>query len=255
MEILTQVALPLSLMLIMVGVGLGLELGDFRRVFRQPSAFMLGALCQMICLPAVALLVIGVLNLEGELAIGLFILSLCPGGTTSNLYSLIAKADVGLSVSLTAVVGFIAPFTIPIVAMWGINHLSDQTTDLVMPWLETWLKLMIITVIPVVVGMLIRYRFKNIAMALEAKMHIFSAAVLGLVVLSIGVSLGDTLLDYIRAAGPAALMLNLVTMGLGYVVGRLFLASGKQARTICLEVGLQNGTLAIVITTGILNSL
>src|SRR5690606_39796005 len=110
-EALTQIGLPIALMLIMAGVGLGLTPADFWRVLREPRAFLLGAFCQFLLLPLSALGVIALTGLQGELAIGLFILALCPGGTTSNLYSLLARADVGLSVSLTAVIGFITPIT------------------------------------------------------------------------------------------------------------------------------------------------
>ncbi|WP_231732092.1 bile acid:sodium symporter family protein [Rheinheimera sp. EpRS3] len=118
-ETLTQIGLPIALILIMAGVGLSLTPADFQRVFRQPRGFLLGALAQMLLLPLSAVAIIALFKLEGELAIGLFILALCPGGTTSNLYSYLCKADVGLSVSLTAVIGFITPITIPLLGAWA----------------------------------------------------------------------------------------------------------------------------------------
>ncbi|KAF7769898.1 bile acid:Na+ symporter, BASS family [Pseudoalteromonas citrea] len=97
---LIAIALPIALIFIMVGVGLSLTIDDFKRVFKQPKSFIIGALCQLFILPCSAIIIISITGLQGELAAGLFILSLCPGGTTSNLYSYLAKADVGLSVSL-----------------------------------------------------------------------------------------------------------------------------------------------------------
>ena len=251
---LIQIGLPVALMLIMVGVGLGLTPADFRRVFREPKGFIIGAFCQMALLPLVAMLIIEAAGLHGETAIGLFILALCPGGTVSNLYSVLARADVGLSVSLTAVIGFITPFTIPLLGMWAINHYSDAGTHFELPLVKTWLQLIVITVLPVIIGMVLRAYLPNFARRAEPWLTRFSVIVLALVIVSICVSLGSRMIDYLLVAGPAALALNLSTMLLGYAAGRWLLHSEAQARTICLEVGLQNGTLALLITTGILQS-
>ncbi|MCD8531579.1 MAG: bile acid:sodium symporter family protein [Saccharospirillaceae bacterium] len=254
LQSLIQIGLPVALILIMVGVGLGLTPEDFRRVFRQPRGFLIGAFCQMLLLPLIAMAVIAATGLHGEMAIGLFILALCPGGTTSNLYSFLARADVGLSVSLTAVIGFITPFTIPLLGVWAIHYYSDAGSHFELPIVSTWIKLMIITVIPVIIGMAIRAKWPHFARRMEPLITRFSVVVLIAVILSICINLGDKLVGFTLQAGPAALLLNVSTMGLGYLAGRWFLHSEAQARAISLEVGLQNGTLALLITTSILQS-
>lgn len=251
---LIKIGLPIALILIMIGVGLGLVADDFRRVFRQPRAFILGFICQMAILPLIAIAIIAATGLHGELAIGLFILALCPGGVTSNLYTMLAKGDVGLSVSLTAVIGFITPFTIPLLGVWAIGHYSDAGTHFELPLVKTWIQLIVITVLPVMAGMAIRAKWPAFAIRMEPFISRFSVIVLVLVIGSIAFSLGSKLIDYTLQAGPAALVLNLSTMALGYIAGRWLLHSEAQARTICLEVGLQNGTLALLITTGLLNN-
>jgi len=251
---LIQIGLPIALILIMAGVGLGLTPEDFRRVFRQPRGFIIGALCQIALLPLIAIVIISSTGLHGEVAIGLFILALCPGGTTSNLYSYLARADVGLSVSLTAVIGFVTPFTIPILSMWAINHYSDAGTHFEMPLVKTWLQLIVITVFPVISGMAVRARWPAFARRMEPLITRFSVIVLAVVIFTICIKLGNRMLDFALIAGPAALALNVSTMLLGYLAGRWLLHSRIQARTISLEVGLQNGTLALLITTGILQS-
>ena len=253
-QALTQIALPISLILIMTGVGMGLKIADFRRVVAQPKAFLIGAICQMAILPLIAVAIIELTGLTGPLAIGLFILALCPGGTTSNLYTLLARGDVGLSVSLTAVIGFITPFTIPILGAWAIANYATAEQAIVFPVLKTWITLIVVTVIPVIIGMLLRAKWESLALRLEPWVSKFSIAVLALVIVVICVNLGEKLIDFALLAGPAALLLNLVTMSLGYVAGSLLLHHEDQARTISLEVGLQNGTLALMITTGILQN-
>ncbi|HCM05405.1 MAG TPA: Na+-dependent transporter, partial [Oceanospirillales bacterium] len=209
---------------------------------------------QMLILPAIAIAVIALTGLEGELAIGLFILSLCPGGATSNLYSYLAKADVGLSVSLTAVIGFITPFTIPLLAVWAINFYGSEGNQFELPIMTTWIKLMVVTVIPVLVGMGIRAKWSDFAKRSERYVSWFSIAVLVFVVISICVNLGEKLIDFAIATGPAVIVLNLTTMALGYFAGRLLLHQEDQSRAITLEVGMQNGTLALLITSAILES-
>lgn len=253
-QTLTQVALPIAIILIMTGVGLSLVPTDFKRVFQQPKAFLVGATCQMLLLPLIAIAVIALTGLEGELAIGLFILSLCPGGATSNLYSYLAKADVSLSVSLTSVIGFITPFTIPLLAAWAINFYGIEGEQFELPIISTWIKLMAVTVIPVLIGMGIRAKWSNLAKRSETYVSGFSMAVLAFIIISICINLGEKLIDFAIATGPAVIILNLTTMTLGYFAGRFLLHQEAQSRTITIEVGLQNGTLALLITSGILES-
>jgi BASS family bile acid:Na+ symporter len=253
-QTITQVALPIAIILIMIGVGLSLVPADFKRVFQQPKAFWVGAVCQMIILPLIAIAVIALTGLEGELAIGLFILSLCPGGATSNVYSYLAKADVGLSVSLTAVIGMITPFTIPLLTVWAINFYGSEGENFELSIISTWFKLMAVTVIPVLIGMGVRAKWSDFAKRSEIYVSRFSIMVLVFVIISVCINLGDKLIGFAIATGPAVIILNLTTMTLGYFAGRFLLHREDQSRTITLEVGMQNGTLALLITSGILQT-
>lgn len=251
---LTQIGLPVALILIMTGVGMSLRLANFNSVVRAPKAFFLGAIAQLLLLPLAAVLIIALFGLQGELAVGLFILALCPGGTTSNLYSYLCKADVGLSVSLTAIVGLITPFTLPLLSVWALNFYLGESTEFQLPLLQTWLTLMLVSVFPVLIGMSINAKWPNFAKQAQPVISRFSVIVLALLILSIAVDLGNALWDYLLKTGPAALTLNVLTMLAGYILGKKILQREDQARTICLEVGLQNGTLALLITTGILHN-
>ena len=253
-ETLTQIGLPIALILIMTGVGMTLRPANFTEVARQPKAFFVGALAQLLLLPVTALLVIYLFDLQGELAVGLFILALCPGGTTSNLYSYLCKADVGLSVALTALVGFITPFSLPLLAAWAIEHFLGENTSFQLPLLKTWLTLMIVSVLPVLLGIWFNFKWPERSARIQPFISSFSVVVLVLLIISIATDLGSDLWLFLEKTGPATLALNLLTMVAGYWLGRFLLQQEKQARTICLEVGLQNGTLALMITTGILQN-
>lgn len=251
---LISTGLPIALIIVMMGVGLGLTPNDFRRVAKEPKGFFIGFVGQLILLPLIALLVIKLLGLTGGVAIGLFIIALCPGGTVSNLYSMLAKADVGLSVSLTAVVGLITPFTIPLFASWAIIYFNDSTQSFHLPFLQTFLQLIMVGVLPVLAGMLIRSKWPSFAQRAEPWVNRVSSVVLALLVVAICIQMGDQLPASFVAAGPGALLLNVIAISFGYALGRTLLQRESQARTIALEVGLQNGTMALMITTGLLKS-
>ncbi|MCF6441169.1 bile acid:sodium symporter family protein [Pseudoalteromonas luteoviolacea] len=251
---LIEIGLPVALIFIMAGVGLSLKLEDFQRVYLQPKSFFIGAFCQLLLLPVLAIAVIALIGLTGELAIGLFILALCPGGTTSNLYSYLAKGDVGLSVSLTAVVGFITPFTLPFLAAWAIGYYGKNDTLIEFPILKAWLQLIVVGVVPVLIGMAIHAKWPEFAKKASPYISWFSVAVLLLVIVSICFKLGNKLINYLVMASPAVIALNLLSMVAGLLVAHFLLHNATQTRTITLEVGLQNGTLALLVTTGLLNS-
>lgn len=254
-HILVNIGLPIVIFMIMAGVGLSLTPTDFKRVAQQPKGFFVGSFAQLALLPLVAIVIIALFDLTGELAIGLFILSLCPGGVTSNVYTYLSKGDVGLSISLTAIIGLLTPFTIPVLAAWAVGYYAEGQQQFDLPVLQTWVKLIVLTVIPVLLGMFIRSRREAFAIKSEPYMNAFSLFALAVVTLSIVFSVGFRMIDFAILAGPAALALNLSTMALGYLLGKWLLHNQAQARTICLEVGLQNGTLAILITTTLLQSI
>jgi len=249
-----EIGLPIAIILIMIGLGLSLTPQDFKRVFKQPKSFLLGIICQMLFLPLIAIFIISLTDLTGELAIGLFVLSLCPGGATSNLFCHLAKADVGLSVSLTAIVGFITPFTIPFLTVWAIHYYGDNQKAIEFPVIMTWVKLMVITVIPILIGMFIRSKKQKFAIKAQPFINWFSISVLFLVIVAICSKMGSKLIEFSILAGPAVILLNIATMTFAFYIGKAFLDNHAQSKTITLEVGLQNGTLALLITSSILQS-
>jgi len=253
-DLLIQVVLPAALFIIMLGMGLSLKPLDFKLVIAKPKAALLGVLAQMLMLPILAYLIILSLNIEGPLAVGLMILALCPGGTTSNLYTYLAKGDVALSVTLTSVVSLIAPFSVPFILLIFMDLLLGAGEQVNLPIVKTIIQLLVITVLPICLGMLI-FRFKpSFAIAAEKFVKIFSVAFLLLIVAGIVAKNINHMGSYFAQMGLATLLLNVVCMLLGFTLARLAKLNLAQQKSIAIEVGFQNGTLAIVIALTLLQN-
>ena len=180
--VLTSVILPLSLFIIMFGMGMSLVLDDFMHVFERPKAFITGLSAQMIILPLLAFMLINIFTMDPLLAVGLMILSFCPGGTTSNMFSYLARGDLALSISLTAVVSMISPFTIPLLTNLSMNHILGDNSEFTLPFVKTALQLIVITVIPVLLGMFLRQKKEALCNQLEKPVKIFSILFLFLII-------------------------------------------------------------------------
>ena len=155
--IITQIFLPISLAIIMFGMGLTLVVSDFSRLFTYPKEVFIGLCNQLIFLPLIGFLIILLFDLNSSMAIGIMILSLCPGGPTSNLITQVAKGNIGLSVTLTAIASLITVFTIPIILSEAIAHFTGETDVVIeLPVLQTMIQILVITVIPISLGMVIR---------------------------------------------------------------------------------------------------
>ncbi len=253
-SILSTVILPLSLFVIMLGLGLGLAPKDFKLVLVRPKAVLLGISCQMILLPIIALSIIAIMNLEPVMAMGLMILALCPAGTTSNLYTYIAQGDLALSVTMTAIVSLVTPFTIPLLANFSMEWVLGAGKEFHLSVIETIVKLMVITVIPICIGMVINRKAPKFSRKAEHPVRIFSIAFLALIVLALIAKSLTKMPEYFAALGIATLILNVGSMAAGYWLAKLFVLKRRQAISIGMEVGIQNGTTAIMISLTILGN-
>ena len=246
-DLLTQVILPLSLFLIMFGMGLSLKLADFKNVSQSPKAITLGLIGQMLLLPLTAFLIALTLQLPAEIAVGLMIIALAPGGATSNMFTYLSKGDVSLSISLTAIVSVITPFTIPIFAAMSMAFFMENNTEFSLPVIKTIVQLLVITLVPVGLGMFVLSRWPNLAVTLEKILKWFSVFFLLLIILLIVIKNKDNMFSFFAEAGLATLLLNIFVLIIGYQLAKLAHLSHAQSVSIGFEVGIQNGTLALLV--------
>lgn len=246
-DLLTTVILPISLFIIMFGMGLSLKIIDFIRVFKQPKAALIGISAQMIALPIIAFLITIIFKLSPELAVGLMIISFAPGGATSNMFTNLAKGDVALSISLTAVVSFVTPFTLPLFTLLAMRYHLGSANEFELPLLKTIIQLLIITVIPVAIGMFMLSKWPKAANKTEPVIKVFSVIFLVLIIFAIILKNKAQMPAFFMQTGAATLTLNILVLGLGYYLAKFFKLSQSQAVSIGYEVGIQNGTLALMV--------
>ncbi|MHA7058711.1 bile acid:sodium symporter family protein [Aquimarina sp. M1] len=254
MDNISTIILAASLCIIMLGMGLSLVTADFKRILMYPKAILVGLTNQVIILPLVGFALASLLSLQSEIAVGIMILAACPGGATSNLISYLAKGDIALSVTLTACSSLITIITIPFIVNFSLFYFlsGDQTIQLNV--METIVQILVIIIVPVAVGMLIRKYNESFALKMAKPVKIASALVLVLVIVGILIKEKDNFMSYFREAGLIALLLNSLTMFIGYYSAKLFKVHHKGAISIGIESGIQNGTLAVSIAIALLHN-
>jgi len=221
-DLLMTVVLPVSLFIIMLGMGLSLRTADFTHILAEPKAALIGLSAQMIALPLIAFLIATFFKLPPELAVGLMIISFAPGGATSNMFSNLANGDVALSISLTAIVSLVTPFTLPWLTLLSMDHFMEAGEIFELPLLKTIIQLLVITVIPVLMGMFILSKWQKVANKTEPVIRVFSVIFLFLIILVIVLKNKMQMVDFFIQTGVATLMLNILVLGLGYLLATFF---------------------------------
>ena len=254
MEVVTKIA-PIALALIMLTLGLGLTTSDFTRVIKRPKDFLVGLICQVILLPIIAFVLIKILNVQPALALGVMIIAAAPGGVTSNILTKFANGDVALSVSLTAIISLLSILTVPFIViksadLLDINYLSKEIS---MSGIS--IKMFLVVTLPVVIGMLIRKFAQNFIIKRTALIEKISLTLFMIVFISIWLEEWDNIIMYISRAGIITLILNVTMMVLGFYVAKIFASGIEQRKCISLECGLQNGTLAVFVSTQIFDDI
>ncbi|MDJ0705941.1 MAG: bile acid:sodium symporter family protein [Leptolyngbyaceae cyanobacterium MO_188.B28] len=248
-SILTAVFLPLALFIIMLGMGLGLTLDDFKRVLVYPKAAILGLIAQLAMLPIIGFALASIFPLRPELAVGVIVLAACPGGPTSNMLTYLARGKVALSITLTAVSSLITVFTIPLVVNLGMQQFAGEYAALQLPFLKTVLQIAVITVIPVALGMTLNRYAPRFAAQVEKSVKWLALFFVGLIIAALLLKERANVGSFFLQVGGVTLALNAVTMALGYGLASLARLDQPSTTAITMEVGIQNGTLAIAVAS------
>ncbi len=254
MTSITGIILAISLMIIMFGMGLSLVFSDFKRIVTYPKAVFVGLTSQIVVLPIIGYLIATYLNLSPTIAIGIMLLAACPGGATSNLLTHLAKGDLALSVTLTAISSLLSIITIPIIVQFALSHFGNHTQSVSVDAVTMIKQLFIIVIIPVGIGMLIKAKYPIFAIRMEKPVRIASTIIFILVIIGVVFSVRDVFMIYLSEAGLPSILLNIITMMIGFSMAILFKLTKPQAISISIETGIQNGTLAITVATIALNN-
>ena len=248
MEIVTKIA-PLGLALIMLGLGMSLTIKDFARVIKFPKDFFVGFICQMLVLPIIAFFLIKLLNTPIELALGVMIIAAAPGGVTSNVLTKFADGDVALSITLTAIVSLVSIISVPFIIFLSIDLLNINYIAKEFSMIGISLKMFFVVTVPVLIGMIIRHFAENLILNNVRLIQRISIILFVLVFIAIYIEEWDNIVSFIKRAGLIALILNIVMMIVGFYIAKFFTSGAPQQRCISLECGLQNGTLAVFVST------
>lgn len=246
-EFILQAVLPAVLFLMMFTMGISLTLDDFRRVFSRPLAFSLGTFNQIIVLPMVAFGLLMVFDLEPEFAIGVMILSACPGGVVSNVISYFGRADVALSISLTACISIISLFTMPLIAGFAVNYFEISNSIESFPYLRLALTLLLVTILPVFCGMLLRNRQERFAQAIQPTMDTITGVFFLAVVAAAIVSNWNAIVLYAPKLGTFLIFYCSLLLVWGLVSARALKLELRSTATIAFETSVQNVATAILI--------
>jgi BASS family bile acid:Na+ symporter len=247
MEIAKTIA-PFCLIIIMFGLGLGLTVADFKRLTKFPGDFIVGFFGQVILLPIVAFILIHIISLPPELALGTMLIAAAPGGVMSNILTKFANGDVALSVSLTAIISLISVITVPFIIFNSAGFLNIEIGKEI-SMLNIALKMFVAVTVPVALGMIVRALMSDFVISKTLLVQRLSLILFLIVFAAIWIEEWDRITSFIQRAGLIALVLNLTMIFLGYYLAK-FLASGvAQRKCISLECGLQNGTLALFVGT------
>jgi BASS family bile acid:Na+ symporter len=248
MGIVTSIA-PIALAIIMLCLGASLTVSDFSRVIKNPKDFFIGFVCQLFVLPIVAYLLIIILKVPTEMALGVMLIAAAPGGVTSNVLTKFAGGDVALSVSLTAFMSLLSIITVPFIIFTTIDLFEISYVAKEISMVGISLKMFFVVTVPVIIGMIIRHFTGDLVIRNLKIIQRISIALFLIVFAAIYIEEWDKIVSFLARAGLIALILNVTMMVIGFYVAKFFASGAPQQRAISLECGLQNGTLAVFVGT------
>jgi len=249
-----KIIFPCLIGIIMLGIGMTLTIKDFRQILVYPKAVAIGFLTQIILLPMVAFFLATLMNVAPETAVGIVLVASCPGGPTAGLFVYLARGVPALSITLTTINTLATIITIPLITEFSIRHFMGYNTNIILSFGIIFKQLLIMALIPIILGMLIRTRWPDFAIRNQRKFNFFFIIALIFIGAVVILSGDIQVVSNIGKSGKIVIALYLCTTGLGFFIAKLFRLSIAKAKTIAIEVGLQNGVLAMVIAMSIIKS-
>jgi BASS family bile acid:Na+ symporter len=251
---LINIGLPVAVFIIMAGIGMTLAPADFQRVGMRPKALIWGIVAALVLLPVVGLALAWFMGLPPEIAVGLVVIAACPIGTTSSLFSYLARGDLALSIALSAVGSLVVIATLPLFANFAIEHFSHGDARVYLPVPRTIGMMVAIILLPVVLGMYIRHRASTFAARAEKLVGAFGVVVLVVLIIGIGISVYDRWVAILVSAGPAVIALVFCAIALGFLGSRLLRLSAAEAMTVTLSITIRNAAIGMVLAITMMHS-
>jgi len=241
------IVLPI-LTLLMFDLGLTLRPKDFLLVLKRPKAVLLGLVGQLILLPLVAIGLSLVFGLPSLFVIGVVLIACCPGGSSSNVFSMLAKGDVALSVSLTALSSVITLITVPLIMQWTTASVGEAV-GVRLPVGNLLMQNLITMLVPILLGITLRHYSPNVAGRIEKVLSKVAFPALMLLAGIFFVQHRTTIAEHIATLGLCIGLLILIAITLASIGSRLFGLNQREQRTIVIEVGMQNAAQAIAVAS------
>lgn len=251
---LISAGLPIALFIIMIGIGMTLTIRDFRQVAVYPKGMIVGTVAQILVMPLIAFMLATLLAVPPAIAVGLVIIAACPGGTTSNLFVLLSRGNIALSIVLTVSASLITILTLPLFTNIALQHYMGTEEDIVLPVWKTVGMLIGIVLFPVAIGMVVRTRKPEVARKAESIVSIFGGIVLAVLIVALVYGVRDQIWELLKQAGPATILLNVAGIVLGLAAGRVAGLTQRESLAVAVELGVKNGTIALMVTLTLLES-
>ena len=248
-----SVFLPITLAIMMMGLGLELTIKDFLRLSRYPKVIFITLFAQLVLLPSIAFFICLILDLPALLAVGLMLLAASPGGPTANLFSYIYKGDVALNITLTAINTIISIFTLPVIINLSLHYFMSHDSNVTFP-VEKIVQVFLITLIPVIMGMLLRAKFPNLSITVSRPMRLLSIGFLAILLIFAIFRERSNLVEYFASIGTATASLCFSSLFIGYCIPLLMGIPEKMARACTFEIGIHNTAIALTIAISVLNN-
>lgn len=247
------IGLPVSLFIIMIGMGLSLTVEDFRRIKEQPKGVIVGTVLQLVGVPMLGFAIGGLFG-GGVMAAGLVLSAVMPGGTTSNVLTYMAKANLALSITLTVIASLLTVLTIPFYMSYALPMFVGANTELQLPFLQTLITMMVIVIIPVCIGMFIRAKKPELSKKFEPAINKFAVFVLVAIIVLIGVSESENMPAWFAQAWMPVVALNLAAIALGLLGGKISGLNAQDSLTVSIEMCVKNSTLGLTIALSLLGN-